>query len=296
MDVKPLHYREDIERCTAYIHSHLDEELTAEQLAGKMGYSLYHFCRVFTACKGLPPMEYIRRRRLLSAAEALCRGEKIMDTALAHGFDTPGGFAKAFRRAYGCSPQKYAALHKYKETGEVVMHMKPTWKVVQKEAFKVAGYGIETDIAKGQYTKDVAAFWENYDGENLESKLYRILEPPRHGEVGMCVPRNGGRVTYLLGVVVEDFSKAGPDMIRVEVPAAEYAVFTTTPVDTTEDMEQKAFAAVIKETWRTIFEDWFPQSGYVYDEEGMDFEFYDERCHHVSDTVMEIYIPVKKTT
>lgn len=96
MDVKPLHYREDIERCTAYIHSHLDEELTAEQLAGKMGYSLYHFCRVFTACKGLPPMEYIRRRRLLSAAEALCRGEKIMDTALAHGFDTPGGLPRLF--------------------------------------------------------------------------------------------------------------------------------------------------------------------------------------------------------
>ena len=174
------------------------------------------------------------------------------------------------------------------------MNRKPVWKVVQRPAFKVAGYGIDTDIAGGRYTRDVAAFWEHYEGENLESQLYRILEPPKHGEAGMCVPRKGGKVTYLLGVVVEDFSKAEPDMIRVEVPAAAYAVFTTPPVDTTEDMEQKAFAAVIQETWRTIYADWFPKSGYVYDEEGLDFEFYDERCHHLPDTVMDIYIPVKK--
>ena len=175
------------------------------------------------------------------------------------------------------------------------MNMKPVWQTVRKPAFKVAGYGIDTDITGTEYTKDVAAFWETYDGENLESKLYSILEPPRHGEVGICVPGSrNGKVAYLLGVVVEDFTKATPDMMQMEVPAAEYAVFTTPSVDTTEDREQKAFAAVIKDTWRFIFEEWFPQSGYIYDQDGMDFEFYDERCHHCTDTVMEIYIPVKK--
>lgn len=89
------------------------------------------------------------------------------------------------------------------------MNMKPVWQTVRKPAFKVAGYGIDTDITGTEYTKDVAAFWETYDGENLESKLYSILEPPRHGEVGICAPGSrNGKVAYLLGVVVEDFSKA----------------------------------------------------------------------------------------
>ncbi len=69
---------------------------------------------------------------------------------------------------------------------------------------------------------------------------------------------------YLLGVIVVDFSKVEEDMITVEVPEAEYAVFTTTPVDTTKDKEQKEFAEIIAGTWKYIFEDWFKESGYIY--------------------------------
>ena len=39
---------------------------------------------------------------------------------------------------------------------------------------------------------------------------------------------------YLLGVIVEDFSMVTPDMLTVEVPGADYAVFTTPPIDQTQ--------------------------------------------------------------
>ncbi|WP_440962379.1 GyrI-like domain-containing protein [Paenibacillus nitricinens] len=45
-----------------------------------------------------------------------------------------------------------------------------------------------------------------------------------------------------------------------------------------------------------MFEEWFKDSGYDYDDSKLDFEFYDERCHSRPDTVMEIYVPVKKST
>ena len=50
---------------------------------------------------------------------------------------------------------------------------------------------------------------------------------------------------------------------------------------------------MIKATWKYIFEEWFKESGYSYDESKLDFEFYDERCHGRVDTVMEIYVPIK---
>lgn len=166
--------------------------------------------------------------------------------------------------------------------------------IVKKPAFKIAGYGIETNISSGNYTKDVASFWVNYNGENLESKMYDILNPKKHGEVGLCIPSNNqnGDAIYLMGVIVDDFDCVTEDMMTVDIPEATYAVFTTPPVDTSEDDEQIIFANVIKETWKYIFEEWFKDSKYVFDESKMDFEFYDERCHWRKDTVMEIYIPV----
>lgn len=165
--------------------------------------------------------------------------------------------------------------------------------IVHKPAFKAAGYGIVTDVAEGNYTKDIAAFWSHYEGENLESKMYEILEPQRHGEIGLCVPDfESGKSTYLLGVIVEDFSRVTADMLTTDIPEADYAVFTTPPVDLSEGKEEGEFVQIIKSTWKYIFEEWFPGSGYVYDEGKLNFEYYDERCHSRVDTVMEIYIPV----
>lgn len=100
--------------------------------------------------------------------------------------------------------------------------------IVKKAAYKDTGYGFQTNIADSGFTKDIAVFWSHYDCENLESKMYEILDPPKHGEVGLCVPssENGDNIN-LLGVIVDDFSKVLAGMLTVEVPEAEYAVFTT---------------------------------------------------------------------
>ncbi len=233
----------------------------------------------------------------LAAAE-LFKGRKIIDIAMDYGFETSSGFTKAFHKAFGYSPTQYTARMARYGDGKTTLEMggyimNPV--IVKKTAFKVAGYGIKTNITGTTYTKDIASFWSNYDGENLESKMYQILNPPKHGEVGLCVPLSeSGNTIYLLGVVVDDFSKVKEDMLTVEVPGAEYAVFTTPPVDTSNDKDQNEFSKIITSTWKYIFEDWFQDSGYIYDESKLDFEFYDERCHHRQDTVMEIYIPVKK--
>ncbi|MHA6534727.1 AraC family transcriptional regulator [Paenibacillus sp. BAC0078] len=294
-----MNYSKDIERSIEYIEDNIKKNLTAEDIAAEAGYSLYHFCRVFSLCKDMPVMEYVRSRKLSLAAVELFSGRRIIDIALDYGFETQSGFAKAFRKAFGYSPSQYAARMEgfLRDKDEPILKiggymMEPVF--VKKPGFRVAGYGIHTNVAEGQYTKDIASFWSNYEGENLESKMYAILNPPKHGEVGLCIPdTESGNATYLLGVIVEDFSRVTGDMLTAAVREAEYAVFTTPPVDTSEGQGQEAFVQVIKSTWRYIFEEWFPASGYEYDEGKLDFEYYDERCHSRVDTVMEIYVPVR---
>ncbi|WP_340022309.1 helix-turn-helix domain-containing protein [Paenibacillus sp. FSL K6-1096] len=292
-----MNYSREIGRSIEYIEEHLRENLTAEQIAAHAGYSLYHFCRMFSQVQSMPVMEYVRSRRLSLAAVDLFHGRRITDIALEYGFETPGGFAKAFRKTYGYSPSQYAV----RMNGYVRDRLEYDIReyiaepvLVTRPAFNVAGYGIETDVEAGHATQDVASFWYHYEGDNLEDQMYAKLNPPRHGEVGLCIPADaGGNAVYLLGVIVDDFNLVTSDMLTAVVPAAQYAVFTTPPVDATDTARPETFAEVVKSTWRYIFEDWFPGSGYVHDEGKLNFEFYDERCHARVDSVMEIYVPVR---
>lgn len=294
-----MDYNDAIEICIEFIEKNIKNELSPEIIANECGYSVFHFSRVFNINQGITLMEYVKKRRLSLAAKDLFNGKKIIDIALEYGFQTHNGFSKAFKKEFGFSPTQYLK-HMDKNFGEKSIigfgggFMKPN--IIEKSAFKVAGYGIKTNVTNGNYTKDVASFWINYDGENLESKMYQILNPPKHGEVGLCIPsrNNSGEAIYMLGVIVDNFDDIAEDMITVEVPEATYAVFTTPPINTSTEAGNNDFANVIKKTWKYIFEEWFKDSGYVFDETKLDFEYYDERCHPVIDTVMDIYVPILK--
>lgn len=294
-----MNYSNAISQCIEFIEENIKSNLTPEVIANNCGYSVFHFSRVFNINKGMALMEYVKKRRLSLAAIDLFKGERIIDIALDYGFETHNGFSKAFKKEFGFSPKQYTKYMRnyFNEKSKVELGgyiMNPV--IMKKSAFKVAGYGIKTNITNNNYTKDIASFWSNYDGENLESKMYEILNPPKHGEVGICVPEVGesGDAVYLLGVIIDNFDNVINDMITVEVPEATYAVFTTPPVDRSNALENNDFPEAIKNTWKYIFEEWFKDSEYVFDESKLDFEFYDERCHGRKDTVMEIYVPIQK--
>ncbi|HHD2752847.1 TPA: HD domain-containing protein [Clostridium perfringens] len=99
-----MRYSELIFLCIKYIEEHITEALTSDEIAKAMGYSTYHFSRIFKKEMGVSIMEYVKDRRLLRAAEDIILGEKILDVAIKYGYETNNGFTKAFRKKYGFSP------------------------------------------------------------------------------------------------------------------------------------------------------------------------------------------------
>ena len=94
-----------------YIEQNLKSDITAEELAAKAGYSVWHFCRLFAQATGRTVAAYICKRRIDRALDEISDGSKAVDVVLQYGFDTYAGFYKAFVRMYGCSPKKYLSLY-----------------------------------------------------------------------------------------------------------------------------------------------------------------------------------------
>jgi len=95
-----------------YIEANLQSKIGIEALARHVGYSKYHFCRLFKETTGQSVGTFIQRRRLLKVLQALCRGESAANVIHDYGFDTYAGFYKAFIRMFGCNPKAYVEAHR----------------------------------------------------------------------------------------------------------------------------------------------------------------------------------------
>lgn len=66
-----------MEQILAYIETHLDEPMTNRQLAELVGYSEYHFLRLFKEYTNMTCKHYISKRRLIRAAQDLRKLEQV---------------------------------------------------------------------------------------------------------------------------------------------------------------------------------------------------------------------------
>ena len=276
-----MSYRQDMAQCAVYIQQHCREDLTARQLADLCGYSFYHFCHVFRACIGTSPGAYLRRARLAHAAQELQQGRPVTQVALEHGFDTPGGFNKAFRKEFGVSPSRFRLGETDQEKESWLMKMdvryedKPLqqaicWPVLQEESI---------DPASG-------ADWARADFSGIDKEAYAKVSGDL-GEVGLWLHPGevGGELTYYYGPLIDRELALPAGAERIQLPAGKYAVFTANdrPYD---PAKTKELQELVQAGWGYVFREWFEESGREYDQSGLRFEVY-------RGFAVELWVPIK---
>lgn len=103
-----MNYDTCIKKSIEYIEQNLDSKIELKELADKVFLSKYYFHRVFHAMVGEPVAEYIRKRRLMEAAnELLNTKDKIVDIALKYQFSSQESFTKSFKKLYGIPPSEF---------------------------------------------------------------------------------------------------------------------------------------------------------------------------------------------
>jgi AraC family transcriptional regulator len=88
----------------------LDDNLSLEELAGRSGWSRFHFHRAFRRLVGETPKQYMLRLRLERAAARLAASsDRVLAVAVATGFTSHEVFTRAFHRRFGRTPTNYRA-------------------------------------------------------------------------------------------------------------------------------------------------------------------------------------------
>ncbi|MBY8881080.1 AraC family transcriptional regulator [Actinacidiphila acidipaludis] len=93
------------------IHESPAMHWTVAELAAKVGLSRSGFFARFSNLVGMPPLEYVARWRIRSAARDLRGGtRKISSIASEWGYSSESAFSHAFKRIMGTSPGRYRAV------------------------------------------------------------------------------------------------------------------------------------------------------------------------------------------
>ncbi|GAA3031889.1 DJ-1/PfpI family protein [Kitasatospora albolonga] len=105
---RPASARRDIDELRLWIADHLDGDLSAAALAGRMCLSERHFARVFRQQTGTSPADYVQAARV-EAARRLLEGtdEPLERVSSAAGFGSAESLHRAFRRQLATTPAAY---------------------------------------------------------------------------------------------------------------------------------------------------------------------------------------------
>lgn len=275
---------EQIQRGVDFVEEHLDEDIRLGDVAAAAGMSQWHFQRVFKALTNETLKTYIRSRRL---AGALCRlletDTRIIEIALAAGFESQEAFTRAFQKAFGMTPNNYRRLdqkhqflrkaqfsREYLENLNTNLAMTPEVKSL--EAQTLVGMSSEyfgTGSEKNNIAAKIPALWAEF--------LPHLADIPGR-IVGVCYgviaqTLDEDRLTYTAAApVYRSTSMPAPaaPMRSVDLAASEYAVF-----------EHRGPVSQLDHTVNYAYSTWLLASGRKHSG-GPDLEIYGAEYHPTS--------------
>lgn len=284
-----------LKKAILYIENHLDEDIILSEVAKDVGYSYYHFTRIFHSLLGESLSSYIKKRRLSNSAEKLLSTDKkILEIALESGFESSEAYSRAFKKIYGINPISYRKNNvdliickKNTLDDEFFFHVinnlsiKP--KIVYIDNIDIIGLRKKTSLQNNNIPELWDEFWKLHkyiDNCNTTKRYFGICE---YSAVTPYTMNTNNIFVEFVGVEGLNIKDIPIQLTTIRINAGKYAVFTH-------------FGAIkdINKTYQYIWNTWFFETNEVIDQRA-DFELYDERFLGKNDNMsqVDIYIPIK---
>jgi len=287
------YYLERIQRGVDFIETRLDEDISLASVARAAGISQWHFQRIFKALTGETLKTYIRARRLAGSLDRLLTTKlRVLDIAILAGFDSQESFARAFKKAFGMTPQEYRGigdrslfLRKVELDTEYLRHINQnvslTPEIVTQPARTMVGvrthfFGVDSE--KNNVGDQLPPLWQMF--------LPRLAEvqgrvPGFTYGIVRQDPADPERLEYHAAVEVTGPRIVPEGMVAIELPQTTYATFS-----------HRGAVQHVDHTVNYIYSTWLAQSGRRHSY-GADLEMYGSEYHPTSeDSVIYYAIPV----
>ena len=268
----------------AYIERTIETGCDEAEIARISGYSYPLFSRIFSILVGYPLNEYLRFRKLSRAAAGLRNTDaKIIDIALAYGYESPDSFAAAFKKFHGVSPSAVRNGKEFKSFAPIKLSLTVNGgqtmevKIEKKSGFTLAGIQVDADR-----TSDFPKVWNSL----FEKASHEELAKLGNGRsFGVCSEvKDGKTFTYAAAYDCRDEQKATELGLSVmHIPEAEYAVVQL----------KGPVPDCIHKGWKYVMETFFPEQGYCH-AGTPDFEAYSEGDMYSKNYMMELWVPIVK--
>lgn len=104
-------YHTQVDEILSYINTHIQDDLSLYRLSSHFYLSTSYICRIFKAATGTTINKYITAKRITLSKSLLSQGYSVNEACEACGFNDYSNYLKAFTRAVGVSPKKYAQFN-----------------------------------------------------------------------------------------------------------------------------------------------------------------------------------------
>ncbi|MEK3885036.1 AraC family transcriptional regulator [Paenibacillus sp. PL2-23] len=102
-----LDHHEELDQMINYIHDHLSDNLSLDDMENKFHMNKYYFSHLFKKTMGVSFKQYVLHKRLSKAAEMLKLDVPPSEAARLSGFVDYSNFYKAFTKWTGVTPSKF---------------------------------------------------------------------------------------------------------------------------------------------------------------------------------------------
>ncbi len=295
-----------LNRTIAFVESHLQSELTVEDIAKAAGISTFYLQKGFRIITDLSLGEYIRNRRLYCAAlEIANTNRSILDIALDFQYETAESFSKAFTRFHGSTPSQVRAASAKQSALPITpflpvsisIHItggnKMDYEVQSLEGFTVIGF--EREFSFEDSYSQIPKFWDEitamylkqvWSGKKPETPKEQAATRNNIGEFGVCIDIEGednGKFRYLIAGTYH--GGAVPEgMTKFSVPAGNWAKFRVTG----------SLPDALQAVNTFIFKEWLPGNSEWEMAGDYNIEWYSMGNPDSPDYQSEIWLPVQR--